>query len=276
MAGAGEFPKVDGDIIYQADYNAIQSVIAGVVSTYYGNAISSSPISGNPEITAAGLDNLRLDINKAYTHITNGNSTITDVAVGDIITNEVWNAYKTAADYCETNKNTVHPSQLAVVNNNNTMAGPWNAIHSHIVNYQFASSEQADYFFNTGGSLVVNVGGFAASVATGSKDQDWLANILDVIPTQTYTRSNWVSGTDINVFEFGNISQYTENYCQILINKLGPTQFRAYVNVFDVDNPVAPRIDENVNVEVSSSMGLFYSTGAITATLPTINVLSNF
>jgi hypothetical protein len=85
MAGAGVFPKVTGDTIYYQDYNAIKSVIDGVVSTYYGNAITSSAVTTGQSISAAQMDLLRADINKAYTHITGSNSAINDLATLSLI-----------------------------------------------------------------------------------------------------------------------------------------------------------------------------------------------
>ena len=113
MAGSGVFPKTATlDIIYQADYNLIQSTIAGVLSTYYGQTMLSSQLSATPVIQAAEWDFLRQDINKCYRHITNANSTILDVDPEDIILAGDANAYKVAADYCETNKATVNAAQL--------------------------------------------------------------------------------------------------------------------------------------------------------------------
>ena len=85
MATAGSFPKVAGDVIYAADYNAIKSVIDGVVSTYYGNAVTSSAVSQGTVISAAQMDLLRADINKAYKHITGSNSLINDLAATGLI-----------------------------------------------------------------------------------------------------------------------------------------------------------------------------------------------
>ena len=278
MAGAGVFPKSDGDIIYQADYNAIQTVIAGVVNTYYGNAISSVQITGNPIIRAWHLDDLRTDINKAYKHITGSNSTITDVSVGDTITNEVWNDYKTAADYCETNKATVYAAtQLATSVDSDSMTVPWNGSHKWEVQYSWSTAQQADYFFNAGGKFVIDVSG--ANSSGSSKDDDWQNNILNAIPTQTYAKSNWDSSVDIDVYEYGNVTQYTENYCRIQVTRAGSTIIvRVFVNDADTGDQtgIGPAVDENVTTDVNASITMYYSVDAITVNNPTPTTLDTF
>ena len=284
MAGPGVFPKVDGDIIYQADHNAIQSVIAGVVSTHYGNAISSAQLSGNPVIAAAPLDNLRLDINKAYRHITNANSTINDVAPDGLITNEDFNAYKAAADFCETNKNTAHPAQLASAVNSTSLTATWNGLHSWQYTYTWPTIAAASYWFNAGGYFSVDVSGDGSSGS--SKDNDWQNNILNAIPTQTYGKTQWDAGTGINVVEYGNISQYVENYCQIVITKQAANTLSISVILNDADTgdqqpvtgvgPAGPGVDENVNTNAYASITRFYSVDAITVTDPTPGNIQNW
>jgi hypothetical protein len=277
MAGEGVFPKSDGDIIYQADHNAIQSVIAGVVNTYYGNALSSSQLSGKPTIQALHMDNLRLDINKAYKHITGADSTINDLNVGNTITNEDWNAYKTAADYCETNKATVNGGQLSSSVVTNSMTSDWNGSHTWQVQYAWSTAAEANYFFNAGGSFNVDVAGSNSSGS--SKDNDWQDNILNAIAPQFYSKTQWDSATDIDVYEYGNVTQYAENYCRIYVQKVGSTVV-VTVTVNDADagdqTGIGAAVDENVSVDVGASITLYKSIDAITVTAPTVTVLSNF
>jgi hypothetical protein len=218
MAGAGVFPKVTGDTIFFQDYNAIKSVIDGVVSTYYGNAITSSAVSQGTTITAAQMDLLRADINKAYTHITGSNSAINDLAIGGVIFKDDWNAYKTAADYCETNKDTVFAAtQLGNAVLSTSLTADWNGAHTWTYTFTWPDAASANYYFNAGGYFVVDV---SADGSTGSsKDNDWQNNILNAIASQTYANAQWDAGTNISVTEYGNVTQYLENYCQINITK---------------------------------------------------------
>jgi hypothetical protein len=283
MAGSGVFPKTATlDIVYQGDYNTIQSTINGVLSTYYGQTPLSSQISANPVIAAPAWDNLRLDINKCYKHITNTDSTILDVDTQDIILAGDANAYKVAADYCETNKAVVAAAQLTSTTlSSNTLFGSWNGLHTHRVNLTWATAAAANYWFNLGGYIVVDVSG---ANGTSSKDLDWQNDILNAIPTQTYTRNNWVNGTDIDVYEYGNNAKYSENYARIYCQKVSATQLDIYVIVSDVDSgdqqnasptPGLP-VDENVDTDVSAIITGYSSFDSIVAPAITATPITYF
>lgn len=279
MATAGVFPKTaNSDVIFQADYNAIQSVIAGVVSTYYGNAVSSSQLTGNPIIAASHWDNLRADINTAYRHITNANSTINDVAPAGLVTAADANAYKVAADYCETNKNTVAGAQLASAVDSTSITAAWNGNHQWTYTYTWPSTEAANYWFNAGGYFSVDVSGDGSTGST--KDADWQDNILNAIPTQTYGNTQWDAGNNIDVTENGNVSQYTENFARIFIVKTSPTILTITVIINDADTGdqtgIGAPVDENVETNAYASITRYYSVDAITVTAPTPSNTSNW
>jgi hypothetical protein len=279
MAGAGVFPKVTGDTIYYQDYNAIKSVIDGVVSTYYGNAITSSAVTTGQSISAAQMDLLRADINKAYTHITGSNSAINDLATGGIIYKDDWNAYKTAADYCETNKDTVYAAtQLGSAALSTSLTAAWNGSHTWTYTFTWGTAADANYYFNSGGYFVVDVSG---SNSTGSgKDNDWQNNILNAIATQTYGNTQWDAGTNISVTEYGNVTQYLENYCQINITKTSTTVLTISVILNDADTGdqtgIGAAVDEAVNTDAAASITRYFSQGAITAPAVTPSNTSNW
>ena len=279
MAGAGVFPKVTGDTIYYQDYNAIKSVIDGVVSTYYGNAITSSAVTTGQSISAAQMDLLRADINKAYTHITGSNSAINDLATGGIIYKDDWNAYKTAADYCETNKDTVYAAtQLGSAALSTSLTAAWNGSHTWTYTFTWGTAADANYYFNSGGYFVVDVSG--ANSTGSSKDNDWQNNILNAIATQTYGNTQWDAGTNISVTEYGNVTQYLENYCQINITKTSTTVLTISVILNDADagdqTGIGAAVDEDVNTDAAASITRYFSQGAITAPAVTPSNTSNW
>jgi hypothetical protein len=276
MAGAGVFPKTSTlDVIYQADYNTIQSTIAGVLSTYYGQTMTSSQVASNPVINDAEWDNLRVDINKCYKHITGADSTINDAAEGNLVLAADANAYKTAADYCETNKATVHSSQITSSVLTQSLTGPWNGIHTWIYTFSWPGADAANYWFNLGGYFVVDVSG---SNSTGTpKDIDWQDNILNAIPSQTYTNTQWDAGTNIDVYDYGANAKYSENYARIQITKVSATQLDITVTLSEADvgdqTGTGPAVDEDVNTDAAASITYYSSTDAIVA--PSIITISS-
>lgn len=280
MAVAGTFPKTATiDIIYQLDYNTIQSTIAGVLNTFYGQSMTSSQVSANPLIDDTHWDNLRVDINKCYKHITNADSSINDVLQGNLVLAADANAYKVAADYCETNKTTAHPSQLTSSVVSTSLTAAWNGSHTWTYRYTWASAAEADYWFNLGGYFVIDVSGNAQG-STASKDLDWQDGILNAIPTQTYNRGNWVNGTNISVIEYGNVGVYGENYAQIVATKVNTTTLDISVILNDADlgdqTGLGPAVDENVDTDAAASITVYSSFDSIVAPALTSSNTSNW
>lgn len=284
MAGSGVFPKTATlDVVYQGDYNIIQSTIAGVLNTFYGQSLTSSQLSGTPVVSAPQWDVLRQDINQCYRHITNANSTILDVNVNDVILAVDANAYKVAADYCETNKTTAAAAQLTSSVQSSTLTSTWNGTRTYKVIFDWASAAEANYWFNLGGYFVVDVSG---ANAVSDKDIDWRDNILNAIPTQTYNRNNWVNSTNIDLYEYGNFAVYSENYARIICTKVSATQLDISVVVSDVDTgdqrpvtgvgPAGPGVDEDVNTDVSASITRYSSFDSIVAPAVTVSTVSIF
>jgi hypothetical protein len=282
MAGAGVFPKVTGDVIYHEDYNAIKTVVDGVLSTYYGNAVGTTAVSLGDNITADQMDLLRVDINTLYTHITGSASSVTDVAVGGAIDHNDWNAYKTAADYCETNKNTVYAAtQLTYASYSTSLTASWNGSHTWTYVFTFPSAAAATYFFQTGGYFEVDIAGDAGS-STQPKDLDWANNILNVIPTTTFGLTQWNAGngTPVTTTEYGNNAKYVENYCQVTYTRTLDTTVTISVILNDADvgdqTGIGPAVDENVDTDAFATINKWYSYNAVTVTQPADSNTSNW
>lgn len=273
MAAAGIFPKAAGDIVYQDDYNTIQSAIASVVNTYYDNTLSSVQLSGNPIITAAQLDLVRLDISKGYKHIVGSNPSITDVSPGDLILASTWNTYKTLADYCVTNKDTIAPAQRTQTSSSsNALTSAWNGSHAFTTQLTWSSAAKAEAYFNTQSRMRITVGG-SNSLGT-SKDAGWLA-LLNAVGVQYYNNTNWDAGGTITIVNQYGSNYYAENYCSITATKVSSTVLTITVNLNDADVG-DPFVDENVNVDASAIVVFDHSYDAITVTLPTVLVTANW
>jgi hypothetical protein len=278
MAGAGEFPKVTSDIIYAADFNTIRNIAVDVVSTTYGNSISSSAASSGGLIGASAMDLLRGDIDKAYRHITNANSGIPDLNAGTVVSHTHFNAYKTAADYISANRYSVSASQLTLASQTSTLGWGWNGIRVFERQYSWSSAAACTYWFNAGGYFLVGVVG---SGSDGSpKANDWQDNILNALPDQTYNRAVRLSTPNVTVTEYGNIAQYTENYCQIVFTSLSASVINVKVILNDADTGdqtgLGAPVDENVNCNVGAAINIFSSFDAITSEVPSVSVISNF
>jgi hypothetical protein len=268
-AGSGVFPKSTGDVIYQGDYNAVQSIIAGVKTTHYGKSCSSSQLAGNPTVTALQFNNLLTDVDSCIKHQTGSNSGLTTRSVGETITYAHINNLKTYADQAETNKNTVYSatqlSQMAnqATSSRNGAVSPWNSSIAHTVQVNWSSAAEADYFFNTGGYLYTT-----ASYSGGStpKDSDWAA-VINAIGNRNYTRSNWVTGGTVTIATVGGSGVYSANYWQLSVTKNSSSQVTMTMSFVDAAGP-NPNYDENVTLNITSAVGYYKSVDAIVGAVP--------
>jgi hypothetical protein len=104
------------------------------------------------------------------------------------------------------------------------------------------------------------------------------------MPAQGYARSQWIAGTYVDVYEYGNITQYAEDYCRIVIAKTSDTILTITVIISDDDtgdqqnaSPTpGPAVDENVSTNAYASITRYYSFDAITVTDPTPTNVTNW
>jgi len=268
MAGAGSFPKSTGDTIYLADYNAIQSLIASVKTTYYGVSCTSGQLTGNPIIDHTTLNNILTDIDSCITHQSGSASGLSAVNAGDSITHTTYNNLYTNAQTAQTNQNNVYAStQLANVANAATSNHPgsgWNTSLTHTVQVDFASADAANYFFQTGGYLYATA---TSSGGTGSpKDNNW-ASLISTIGNRTYSLANWNAGGNVTIATLYGTSVYSANFWRFSVNKTSSSRV-VMTMFFDDAAGGNPNFDELVYLNITSSVGYYKSVNAITGTYP--------
>lgn len=269
MAGSGVFPKTSSgsggtDLIYKNDYNTIQTAVAAVKTTYYGVACTSSQLGSGttiiPNITE--WNDLRTDINSCYKHITGSDSAIASRTSGQVISATNTNAYKTAAEYIETNKNTVYAStQLSFMGaqDSSTRSTGWNSAITYAVRVTFASAADAGYFFNTGGSFSLYT--TATGGSGGTKNTNW-KTAIDSVGAYTYTRTDYAAGNKSNTY---NVTSYSSSVLTVSVVKESATSllFTAYFNDATGGNP-----DEQIDLTITSALSYYKSVDAIVSPVP--------
>ena len=279
MAGAGSFPKITGDIIYLLDYNSLQTTVASVKTTYYGVACSSSQVAANSEINHIEWNNLQTDINSCIKHQTGSNTAISTKNQGETITYGDINAYYTQTTSADTNKASVFASsQLSLVNpsgGSSTNSGGWNTSINHIVTVTWASSADATYFFNCGGSVTWQASYSGGSSSAGTKDKAW-KDLIDSVGLKQYTRADYLAGGTKTFGPF-YAGVYTANYITITVVKDSDTQLTITVLLNDASGqPNAPwGTDETVGTSITSSVGYYKSVDAIVSPFPNAITTTN-
>lgn len=263
MADSGVFPKTGGstDLIYKGDYNTLQTAVAAVKTTYYGVACTSSQLGSgllNPSI--AEWNNLKSDIDNCYTHITGSDSAVTTKFSNTVVSAVGTNAYKTAADYINTNKATVFASsQLTLVSAaGSSRTSGWNSAITHQARVTFASSSDATYFFNCGGYFRIQTA--ASGGSGGTKNTNW-ASAINSVGNWVYTSADYGANKSNNYA----VSAYSSSSLTISCTYESATSllFTMYFNDATGGNP-----DEVIDLSISTDLSYYKSTGGITSPFP--------
>lgn len=273
------------DVITAATFNTLQSRLANVLGngfadSGYGQALSSATVPATTVITAAQMDNLRTDINKANVHQTGSLSTLGDISSKSIIgadaigadTNKGFNDYLNAVGDIEANKFLCDDTQASVeaaISSSRTTA--WNGTITHSFTVSFSSGDARRHFFNSGGQIRFQA---QLSGGSGSKDTNW-ATMLTNMGTVSFAYNSTTatgSGTPSAignfqltttyqvVFEKNGTSVYAENAYIIKAKEVSANQIQFAVEFQDNDlgeglNPPGyVPIDENVTGTITSTI----------------------
>lgn len=153
-----------GDLISAADYNAIRNTISsvmgtGTVSRGYGQAVNANTaVSTSAQVTKAQWDLLRFDIFNALLHQTGSSPSIVTAAVGDVIRFGITHPnsqYVSLSGTADTNRFNIGTGRflenIAVASR--TLSDLWTSQAYCDVTVSFGTSDQARYFFNSGGKI---------------------------------------------------------------------------------------------------------------------------
>lgn len=277
---------VAGDDVTALSYNTIQSKIATIMGagsgqSGYGQAVASSQVtSGVSLIDDADWDNLRSDLLKARQHQTGVDESagLTDVTVGNAIDDAVHTQYNNFADVVVANKFAMAANQASVVTTNTyTWPGAWNNYALVTIPIIFpAGAQSARYFFNSGGTILLNT-----SIPGGGAKNDSWATMLAEVGTVTFGAAGFYAGNNTLqqlVAKGAAAGVYVENrfYLSVQVFNDNPTANGSYQISFTFryeDNDLGdqtgtgPAVDENVNA-FSISVQARYASGSNVAVSP--------
>ena len=275
-----------GSPISKDDYNNIRKIVYNVLGpggtnpttgnpdpTFgYGQTLLSSDISsGDQTITETQWDQLRLDINKAYTHQVGSATTIPDVAgttnVGvtsatRVSYGQVYQTYLAAANDILTNRNLFAGSQrpgspVTVTGGTKTTTTPWSVAVSQQIDVTFNSAAEARYFFNSGATINFRSsreGGTTSPQNAAAQNNSWTSFLNTVVGTVSFGKSQFYALTSgglaenaTPVFLFTAPAPYSNNYyrikanCNVPSNTNGTATFISFVIEW-IDSTTIPNI----------------------------------
>jgi hypothetical protein len=194
-------PAVNSTII-QADYNNIRNKIVAVLGNGSGNSgygqqarINSVAVAEGTKVTINEWANLRFDIINAYKHINGVNPTTAQVTEGNTIrytssftpdtgTLDVpQNQYDVWADNITTNRFGIAGGESGTTTAvSQSRTGSWSSQCTCTIQFYWANSDQARYFFNSGGQIRISAS--RSGGATSNQNTAW-ASLLSSAGTQS-------------------------------------------------------------------------------------------
>ena len=207
-------PAVDSKII-QADYNDIRNKIVAVLGNGSGNSgygqqarINSVAIAEGNTVTINEWANLRFDIINAYKHINGVNPTTAQVAEGNTIrytssftpdtgTLDVpQKQYDDWANNITTNRFGVAGGESATTTAvSQSRTGSWISQCTCTIQFYWANSDQARYFFNSGGQIRISA--LRSGGVTSNQNTSW-TSLLSSAGTRNFGGALPNAGTTPN------------------------------------------------------------------------------
>ena len=283
-------------LIQATDYNTLQSKVALILgpgsSDYgYGQAVTSAPVAQAVSITSPQWVNLRNDLLRARQHQTGTDlsSAIQYPGVGVLITQADFNAATVIANDMVINRLVRPPDNQVTVANLITpqvRTNPWNGQLNQIVTVNFATANDARYFFNSGSTVQ-----FSATISgytgTGSaKGPTWDAMLTGMGTISFGQSATTCSGSGTNsAIGFAQITStyqqifnkpapsgtYADNDYFIYVKANSATQIEFKISFQDnatfTNTTIYPGgygpygVDEDVNGTLTSNVQMRYSTG---------------
>ena len=292
-----------GDSIEAAQYNDLQSrvnTIMGVGSGQngYGQTLTSAQVLTGAVVTAAQMDALATDINKASNHQSGSNANIANIAVGNVIgadatgsttsslstTDGGYNDYDAAVTTITTNKFLLDAGQgtFGTIATSSRSTN-WSNEVQHVFTIDFGTADKARYYFNSGSDFRMSL---AITGQSGSKSNTWatlLSTMGTVIFNHTTVTQSGSGGTSAGLGWYDMTTSYQQVFIQgvgsgvysennVLINarrNSASTTLQFQIRVIDADvgdqqpgYKPGPGVDESVNGTISSTVQQFRATGS--------------
>lgn len=227
------------DIISATDYNTIRNKVINVLGTGsgnsgYGQTIQSSAVASGTIVTKAQWDALRFDLYNILYHQTGVTPALVQLSNNAVIrygAGHPNNSYDTFADTAVGNRFDVGPGQyLTEARASRSRTDSWTSSVSCTVTVTFNTSNEARFFFNSGGKIR-----FTSQRTGGSgtaQNSAW-SNVLSTAGTQSFGGNTpsinfyTLTSSPQTVYNLSSSSPYSANqytitaFCNVSNNSAG-------------------------------------------------------
>lgn len=288
------------NLIEAADYNAIQTVVARVLSnggspdaTYgYGQTPASAQVAAGNTVSASHLLNLKADLDSISIHQSNSASSAPSVASGGIIYASDWSTYSSQATSLESTRFNSSSAQMALTDKINPTFSNWNGTRTHVVTVTFASADAGRYYFNTGGEIRMypSHSGYSSGTSKGGRWNALFSSFSPVRFNYTSTTASGGTGSSIGWYDLTSSDQqiftavdsgtYSGNditvfaRCDVASNSGGTASVLTLTIQFNDDGTfgATPPGDENVDGTTTSKISTYRAVASTPPAGATVTV----
>ena len=292
-----------GNQIEDTDYNALQDKVQALLGTGsgsrgYGQPVPSADVFQGNTITKAQWDALRNDILSVRVHQDGTTPVLASIVKGTPINFAIISNYSSVLDVVDANRFNIGPGQSVVSTKaTQTTSSSWSTQAQAVLTMTFANSNDARYFFNSGGKIRI-IGSRSGGSST-SQNNAW-TNFLANIGAISFgaATSAFVNFYDLNLsyqtfYQTGLSTPYSANFyrleaaCDVASNTAGTaTQVQIRITLRDdyVDPATAPHTPSSVppidivdgtltlTVEELKAAGALFPTGTFAITSPSYSL----
>ena len=189
-------------LITTSSFNLVQSSCSNLITTIYGNTGSTFAVTTSSLVKAYEWDLVYDDILKCYIHQNGADSNVNLIRpnTGTFISLGVLDSYKNKLSSLTDSYRTAHPSQLLIdYNNTFTLSTSTLILQTYVINYKWANSDLARYYFNLGGYINISMYNTATQAQTLTKFT--LSNYISNIRAIVISTTSVINGTGTVIIE---------------------------------------------------------------------------
>lgn len=285
-----------GDQIQDTDFNALQDRVQNLLGTGtgsrgYGQTVVSADVFNGNIITRDQWNAVRDDILSVRVHQDGNAPVIAAITKGSPINYSLISNYDSLLNVADANRFNIGAGQSSVSSKaSQSRTATWTTQAQAVLTITFANSNQARYFFNSGGKIRITSSRSGGSAS--SQNNAW-TNFLNTIGTISFGAA---TSPFINYYNLTNSYQtyyqtnlstpYSANYyqlaasCDVADNSNGTaTQVFIRVTLRDDHVPIGAGPDATdgtvtISVEELKASGSLYPTGVWNITSPTYSLSS--
>ncbi len=285
-----------GDQIKDTDYNSLQDRVqlllgTGTGSRGYGQVLQTSDVFDGNVITKTHWDGLRNDILSVRVHQDGNTPVAAAVAKGSPITYAIISNFDSLLTVADANRFNIASGQSTVsIKATQSTSSTWSSQAQAILTVVFANSNEARYFFNSGGKIrIMGSRSGGSSTAQNTVWTNFLSNVGTIsfgAATNQFLNYYDLTNSYQTYYQTGLSAPYSSNYFRLearcdVANNSGGTASQVEIRITardDYTDPGTPPPGDSIDgtlsitVEELKASGTLFPSGSWNITSPSYSI----